>query len=69
MKKSNKKKITLFVPDDLLHTAQEVSGVGISGTVVRGLELLAASAAYAKLRKLRGKLPISLNLKELRADR
>ncbi len=62
-------KITVHVSRDLLARAQEVSKAGISDTVRKGLELLSAKQAYAELRKMRGKLKISLDLDELRKDR
>jgi len=49
------RKITLEVPAELLEKAQEASGEGITQTVRTGLELVAASRAYARLRQLRGK--------------
>ena len=66
---SNNRKITLELPDDLLRKAQESTGEGVTATVRRGLELLAASTAYTELQKLRGKVKFSIRLKELREDR
>ena len=66
---SNNRKITLELPDDLLRKAQESTGEGVTATVRRGLELLAASTAYTELQKLRGKVKFSIRLKELRKDR
>ena len=43
------RKITVEVRADLLRKAQEASGSGITETVRAGLELLAASRAYAHL--------------------
>ena len=57
------------LPEDLLRKAQESTGEGVTGTVRRGLELLAASTAYTELRKLRGKVKFSIKLRELRSDR
>lgn len=67
--KSAARKITVHVRSDLLARAQEVSKAGISETVRKGLELLSAKQAYAELRKMRGKLKISIDLDELRKDR
>ena len=61
-------KLTLEVPEDLLNRATKATGEGITPTVRRGLELVAASGAYAKLRALKGKLKFSVKLAELRAD-
>lgn len=62
------KKLTIEVPEDLLKQATASSGLGITPTVRRGLELVAASGAYAKLRRLRGKVKFHVNLAELRTD-
>jgi hypothetical protein len=63
------RKITVEVPADLLRRAQKSTGDGITGTIRKGLELVAAGRAYEELRRLRGKLPFALNLRELREDR
>ena len=66
---SQQKKISLFVPDELLLRAQKATGAGISKTIRRGLELLAASDSFDELRKLRGKVKFTIKLAELRKDR
>ena len=66
---TNSRKITLEIPEDLLRKAQKSTGEGVTATVRRGLELLAASTAYEELRKLRGQVKFSIKLKELRKDR
>lgn len=63
------KKVTVHVPADLLERAQRASGEGITPTIRRGLELLAASDAYRGLRQLRGKVKFTIDLDELRRDR
>lgn len=63
------RKITVEVPRELLEKAQEASGAGVTETVRTGLQLLAASRAYAKLRDLRGKVHFSRSLADLKADR
>jgi hypothetical protein len=65
----NWRKITVVVSSDLLDKAQNAARAGISETVRKGLELLAASKAYDKLLKMRGKAKFSVNLRELRQDR
>jgi hypothetical protein len=62
-------KITVLIPRDLLQKAQRASGTGITQTVRAGLQLVAASRAYARLRRLRGKVRFSRTLTELKADR
>jgi hypothetical protein len=65
----NNRKITLEIPQDLLRKAQRSTGEGVTATVRRGLELLAASTAYEELRRLRGQVKFSIKLRELRKDR
>jgi len=63
------RKITVEVPAVLLEKAQKSTGSGITQTVRTGLQLVAASQAYARLRQLRGKVRFSRSLSELKADR
>jgi len=63
------RKITIEVPPELLEKAQRATGSGITQTVRTGLELVAASQAYARLRQLRGKVRFTRTLAELKADR
>jgi hypothetical protein len=63
------RKITVELPDDLLEKAQRASGAGITATVRTGLQLVAASQAYTKLRQLRGKVKLSRMAADLKADR
>jgi len=63
------RKITVEIPRELLEKAQLASGVGITQTVRTGLELVAASRAYARLRQLRGTVHFTRTLAELKADR
>jgi hypothetical protein len=63
------RKITVEVPEDLLERALASSGEGITGTVRRGLTLVAAGRAYDDLRRLRGKVRFGIDLDALRADR
>jgi hypothetical protein len=62
-------KITVGIPAELLARAQRASGAGITETVRTGLQLVAASEAYARLRQLRGKVRFSSTATELKADR
>ena len=63
------RKITVEVPAELLERAQRSSGGGITQTVRTGLQLVAASQAYARLRQLRGKVRFTRSFAELKADR
>ena len=56
------RKITVEVPLDLLEKAQRASSSGITQTVRTGLQLVAASHAYARLRQLRGKVHFARTL-------
>ena len=63
------RKITVEVPPELLEKAQEASGTGITQTIRTGLQLVAASTTYSRLRQLRGKVRFSRTVAELKADR
>jgi hypothetical protein len=63
------RKVTVQVPGELLKKAQRASGSGITQTVRTGLQLVAASHAYARLRQLRGKVRLTRTVDELKADR
>jgi hypothetical protein len=63
------RKITLEVPAELLEKAQRASGTGVTQTVRTGLQLVAASRTYARLRQLRGKVRFSRTLADLKSDR
>jgi hypothetical protein len=66
---STARKITVEVPPELLKKAQRASGAGVTQTVRAGLEIVAASQAYARLRQLKGKVRFSRTAAELKADR
>lgn len=63
------RKITIEVPADLLKKAQDASGTGLTQTVRRGLQLLAASQTYDRLLRLKGKVRFSKTPQDLKADR
>ena len=63
------RKITVEVSPDLLQKAQQASGSGVTQTVRMGLQLVAASQAYARLRQLRGKVQFTRTWEELKDDR
>ncbi|MFZ3330356.1 MAG: hypothetical protein WA197_06980 [Candidatus Acidiferrales bacterium] len=63
------RKITVEVPPELLEKAQRASGTGITQTIRMGLQLVAASRTYSRLRSLRGKIRFSRTLAELKDDR
>lgn len=63
------KKVTVYLPTDLLERALASTDGNITETIRKGLELMAASQAYDSLRRLRGRVSLSLDTKELRRDR
>jgi len=62
-------KVTVELPAELLARARESTGEGITGTIRRGLELVASSRAQEQLRKLRGKVRFTVDVRALREDR
>jgi hypothetical protein len=62
-------KVTVELPVDLLDRAQSSTGEGITGTIRRGLELVAAARVQEQLHALRGKVKFSIKVDKLRADR
>jgi len=62
-------KVTVHLDRDLLRRAQKRTGEGVSATIRHGLELVAASDVYDKLRALCGKMRFSIDLTTLREDR
>lgn len=67
--KEELQKITAYVPRDLLHTAQEITGLGITETLRYGLGKVLREENYRKLGRLYGKYKSDMDLKELREDR
>jgi hypothetical protein len=63
------RKVTVHVDEDLLRRAQERTGEGVTATIRQGLELVAASEVYERLRALRGKIRLSVDQKALREER
>ncbi|HEX9756323.1 MAG TPA: hypothetical protein VGB26_00820 [Nitrospiria bacterium] len=62
------RKLTVEVPEDLLARATKATREGITPTIRRGLELVAAGGAYARLRELKGKVKFTVKLSALRKD-
>ena len=63
------RKITVELPRALLRKAQLSTGEGVTATIRRGLELVAAGQAYERLRRLRGRVKFSVDWEKLREDR
>lgn len=62
------RKVTVILPEALLAKAQQSTGEGLTPTIRRGLELLAADKAYRRLKSLKGKVTFSLDVAALRED-
>lgn len=62
-------KVTVELPVDLLDKARKTTGEGITGTIRRGLELVAAVRAQHDLKALKGKVKFSLDVAASRDDR
>jgi hypothetical protein len=63
------KKVTVMLPTELLERAIKASGEGVTSTLRKGLELVAAKDAYRGLLSLKGKFDLQIDLKESRKDR
>ena len=63
------RKITVEVPPELLDNAQRACRAGITQTVRAGLQLVAASRTYSRLRHFRGKVRFAKTASELKSDR
>lgn len=62
-------KVTVLLPKSLVKRALEASGEGLTPTIRMGLETVARRSAYERLRQMRGKVKLSINVDELREDR
>jgi hypothetical protein len=63
------RKVTVEVSASLLRKAQKSTGQGVTATIRKGLQLVAARRAYEELRRLRGQVQFSIGLDDLREDR
>jgi hypothetical protein len=63
------RKITANLPKELLERAIDETGEGVTETIRKGLKLILAQSAAAKLLDYKGKIQMSINLDEARADR
>jgi hypothetical protein len=60
------KKITANLPAELLERAQQLTGLGITETIVAGLAELERSHERSALRSLRGRVAFELDLEKTR---
>ena len=63
------RRISVEIPASLLEKSQRATGASITQTVRIGLQLVAASETYARLRQLRGKVHFTRSLADLKVDR
>lgn len=67
------RKITAFIPADLIESAQQITGEGVSETLREALRRLKRADAYARLRAMQGKVDLEgdsgITLAELREDK
>jgi hypothetical protein len=62
------RKVTVLLPKDLVQRATAASGEGLTPTLRKGLEAVIAARAYEGLRKLRGKVHLTIDVDALRRD-
>jgi hypothetical protein len=63
------RRVTANLPGDLLDAAQEVTGKGITETLIEGLQQVQRRRFYERAMKLRGKLRLRIDLEESRGRR
>ncbi len=60
------KKVTINVPEDALERAMQITGKGITDTLVEGLREIERRRDRSALRKLRGRVQFDLDLERTR---
>lgn len=63
---TTRRRVTANLPGDLLDDAMEVTGKGITETLVAGLDLVRRTRAYRAAMALRGKIKLRIDLDESR---
>ncbi|MFL5263407.1 MAG: hypothetical protein ACJ79R_06465 [Anaeromyxobacteraceae bacterium] len=66
MAKHEIRRVTANLPAALLEKACAVTGKGVTDTLVEGLEMVRRRAAAARLKALRGKLTLDIDLEASR---
>jgi len=66
---SEMRKITAFLPAELLAHAQTNTGAGVTETLRAALEAFNRAAWYRRMLELEGKVTIDIDLDALREDR
>jgi hypothetical protein len=60
------RKVTVNLPAKLLERARETTGLGITETIVKGLQELERGKQRSALRQLRGRIRLELDLDKTR---
>jgi hypothetical protein len=63
------RRVTANLPENLLDDAMDVTGKGITETLIEGLRLVRRARAYEKARALHGKIRLHVDLDESRERR
>ena len=63
------RRVTANLPGDLLDAAQEVTGKGITETIIEGLEQVKRRRFYERALGLRGRFRLDIDLEESRGRR
>ncbi len=63
------RRVTANLPSDLLDAAMEVTGKGITETIVEGLSQVQRRRFYERAMALRGKVKLEIDLEETRGRR
>ena len=61
-----RRRVTANLPGDLLDDAMDVTGKGITETLVTGLDLIRRTRAYRTAMALRGKVKLKIDVDESR---
>ena len=63
------RRITANIPENLLLEAEEVTGKGITATLIEGLKLIKRSRAYDRAQKLKNiKLDVNIDISRERSS-
>ena len=68
IKMKTQRKVTVLLPTELIKLALTASGVGLTPTLRKGLELVATKDTYKRLLDSKGKFELDIDLKDLRRD-
>ena len=63
------RRVTANLPVELLDAAQDVTGKGITETLIEGLEQVQRRRFYERALQLRGKIRLAVDLEETRGRR